>query len=1610
MSRHATDCNAVAGVERKETSRQGERRSQDSLGVARGDSLSTETVLGLEEPVQISQKRSNVSTKATYDHGHTCNQSVCLCPKIPKLSDEGYESLRPLQHQERASRDITIEVKGSDPVSASVVSTGSSHDVMSYCSVENLFKVSEHPRARAGGRDGRPAPPLSATRQPKCVVGRSDSNEDLEQEMIRALKRTPSKATGNPYSSTSQQRNIAVQTKNDSTALCSFRFCRKNCTELVVQKVSSSVDGYTVTGITSLTSVGSTMSEPQPLCEERVLFFPVPESIPPAEEYACSPLSDPRTLCINRTEAPLSTLSPLCKGRGASPMEETQLDLCEEGVCFSVSDSPPLCKELLSSSTLNPTLVCDEPVLRVPSEPSSLRGERANISMSYPQPLLGQRAFVPVSSRQLCGQQLFSPIAQHRPPCKGQTALATQMYCEEHTASPLLQRKRLGEELDLCPANEPKRVCTERAPSPAVSAHQHVCEEQKSAGSSMSQSTAVCKEVPTSSVLSTEHEPQHPSEDRTQALPATVKKRDTPVQHDNETGISDPYCLDASHGGQDSVHSMAHCSDVIGDHCVSSAPLLNHLATGESTLPLTGNKGASAHTQSWNNSNASGAAHGPIISRQPYGETVGVGEKQQLANANDRAASGLAPWPANPFRQATTAAELSLASPPEKQAPDFGSPQLQSWRCVVPRNGSQCNAGMDCTQTSCDGVTSGVAANAQTVDTATMCSIHTDSTDAGCAVTVDAHIPDNTVIESTEESSNGVRATFTVGTQTIFSSLEADPTYKSQGQATNDEVCGSHEQFSPLETQQQKQKGALRVNSRTKLDHTLASSGFLSFFQLLQSNCPFLRRLDIDQLACEHIGNEAGAGKLHPSDYKRKNNTSQRSHGSETQLVETRYQQGSYSSFGEGHPLRQFWEQTRSKNHLKSQVSLAPKHLDQGSTCEDESEDWTQEEGGESDLSKTASSLELDENLHLAKVTAIQNQTSGRGFIPLSWKFPSTQGGEGEEARPQTRSRGRDRLTESLGSTSGSGYCSTGPSVRFESASRRSCSLALSSRHSVRSVDQTQLTSKYSYRSPVSAEMHASVQFLASQRETKVTSKTWTRDEDASPPPRCTVANPNSLPTRDSQSARSLYEISDSRRGRSRSPTNRSVDEASSSNSSGISKLSSHTISVCGRSACARRVMDRSSSEGSFLSHRGRSGSSKSGRKRKGSCPTDGTHELQSTDPTVSDQPTGKHSFEPSCGLRSTITSDMNAEEEDFLMAVEASPVRKTDDTCELCLGMTSDDESRLLAEGVVEEEEVKTLVIVDMNGEASPRTLPLFDNAVAPRTNTARRKLSLTANQRPGRRFHNFSNNTVIPSVSSSRESDKALRDENRSKVDSKGNTLSKDPNAEKKVNFMRDQAPQTSPDVPGRRTFPIFSFHNPDVSALYEPNSLFAQSGLPSFSPVSTEKENDGVLTQKESNASRRSPQPNGVESRQSPRRTKSAAGRKRAYVGPFSGVGSSSKTGTADGQRDLNPDDNSGTSQIGSVTNNVLGDSASEEQKPRSDRKSTNRKKLHRKHPPDPGEGIAEEEEEEEEGNQQQRGQGLPRDWSISCDPEAPPGTRHRNSGNFVFKVRLFMTGVS
>ena len=97
------------------------------------------------------------------------------------------------------------------------------------------------------------------------------------------------------------------------------------------------------------------------------------------------------------------------------------------------------------------------------------------------------------------------------------------------------------------------------------------------------------------------------------------------------------------------------------------------------------------------------------------------------------------------------------------------------------------------------------------------------------------------------------------------------------------------------------------------------------------------------------------------------------------------------------------------------------------------------------------------------------------------------------------------------------------------------------------------------------------------------------------------------------------------------------------------------------------------------------------------------------------------------------------------------------------------------------------------------------------------------------------------------------------------------------KKVNFMRDQAPQTSPDVPGRRTFPIFSFHNPDVSALYEPNSLFAQSGLPSFSPVSTEKENDGVLTQKESNASRRSPQPDGVESRQSPRRTKSAAGRK-------------------------------------------------------------------------------------------------------------------------------------
>ena len=330
-------------------------------------------------------------------------------------------------------------------------------------------------------------------------------------------------------------------------------------------------------------------------------------------------------------------------------MEETQLDLCEEGVCFSASESPPLCKELLSSSTLNPTLVCEEPVLQVPSEPSSLREERANISMSYPQSLLGQRAFVPVSSRQSCGQQLFSPIAEHRPPCKGQTALATQIYCEEHTASPLLERKRLGEELDLCPANEPKRVCAERVPSPAVSAHQHVCKEQKPAGSSMSQSTAVCKEVPTSSVLFTEHEPQHLSEDRTQALPASVKKRDTPVQHDNGTGISDPYCLNASYGGDDSVHSMAHCSDVIGDHCVSSAPLLNHLATGESTLPLTGNKGASTHTLSWNNSNVSGAAHGPIVSRQPDGETVGVGEKQQLANANDRAASGLAPWPANPF-------------------------------------------------------------------------------------------------------------------------------------------------------------------------------------------------------------------------------------------------------------------------------------------------------------------------------------------------------------------------------------------------------------------------------------------------------------------------------------------------------------------------------------------------------------------------------------------------------------------------------------------------------------------------------------------------------------------------------------------------------------------------------------------------------------------------------------------------------------------------------------------------------------------------------------------------------------------------------------------------
>lgn len=1649
MNRHTIDSNAAAAVGMRETAIQVEGHSQDGLDAADDDSVeATETVLDLEEPIQISQKRGNVSTEAKCDHEHICNQSVCLCPKIPKLSDEYYESLRPLRQQEEASRDITIEVKTNDRMSASVVSTRSSHDVMSYCSVQNLFQVKELPCIEGGDRDGCPSRPFADTlepnlndcvyqgysHKPQCRVRRSHSNEDLEQEMIRALKRTPSAAKDNSYSSNpaAQQLHTADRVaENDPSALCSFRFCRQNWTELVVQKVSSSADGYTLTGISSVTSVGSTLSEPQASYEER-LFSPMPE-----EELTHSPPSDPRTLCTKQVAGPPTDLPSLCKDRVSSIMAETQL-LREEPLSSSEPESRPLCKEMISSSEPDflpfpeeqvsssvpePPVFCEERVsssgadspsfgeqrvassvafsssfcgarvLPVTSDPRPSCTGRASSAMYNPQLPLGQEAFGLVSSHQsLCGQEPFSPVTEHQHFCEGQTSPRVcdpQAYCEELLAtSPLFERKRSGGELLFFPVNEPKRVCLEHA-SFSESVPDPFCKERVQARSRLSQSKSVCKEAPSSSVLSTVHESQHLSEDRTHVKSPTVHERDTSIQQSHETGLSDLHCPTTSHRKEDSQDSMAPFSHVVGDRCVSSSPLLKHLAAENNVLSAIGSKRASKYTKFWNDLNVDDTVYGHIDSGQPQGETVGVENKrQQPANTKEQIANESAPWLTGTFHRAVTAADRSVSSlPGELPALVHGTgciaSQLHSWHSVEPQIGWLYNTGINATQNSSDNVTE----DTQPIDADMICSVQNSSKDRA---TTGIQTSNKAVTDSIRESSNGERSTLTVGTQTVFNTLEADPAYKSRGQATNDEVCGSREQYPTLEAQQQEWEGAFQRQSRTRPDQTPASSGLRSIFELLHSSCPFLQRLGINQLSHEHVRDKTEA-ELHHSDSKQHSNIGQRDDFSEAQFMEARYQRGSHY---EGHPLRQFWQRARSRNHQLSKASMFSENHGQDTRCEGEDEDSTQG-AGESRQSKTTSSLELDQNLRLANATAIRNLSSSRPFVPLPGKCPSTRGGVSNEVRTQTKSAGRNKQIESLETASGSGYCSTRPSVRSGSVSRTSFSLVSASEHSVRNVDRTQRTCS----SSAPAEMHASVHFSAYQGNTNARSETCARNMDVLLQ-FCTPADQNSLPV----TARTRRETSGDRRSRSRSPSKRIVEASSSDASSGSvrSCLSSHPASVCRRSACARRAMDRSSSEGSFQSHKGRSGSPRTGSERKGSCPLEGACELQAADLTMLDQPIGRQICSTLLGGHmSTMSSDISVEEEEFLLTAEASPVRKRESICEICLGINSDNESRPLAKNVDDKEEMEKFLIIDIIGKTSPQTLPLFDNTVGPSTDTARRKSTVIANQRIRERFHNFSNNTVIPSVSTSRESDRAVNalHHDKSNVNDKNKTTSKNPTAQRKMNFTLDQASQITPNVRGRRMLPIFSLHNPDVSPFFETNSFTAQSDLPPHVHFCAERERNETTNKKEHESLGNSSQTDAAES-QLPSKARSAAGRKRVYVGPFSGVGSSSKAGTADSQRDFSPDANTLTSQANSVNTDMFGDRMPEEQ-PRSDRKSTGRNIQHPKHLSDPKQDMA---EKEEEGHHHQREQEKRRQRDMPRDPEAPSGTRRTKSKNIAFKVRM------
>ena len=171
----------------------------------------------MEHSAQQGQKRCTTPVKPD---SRTCIHSDCLCSKVPKLSDDCSESLN------RVSTDLGQDIKldaesATDRDLPKALGGLSTHNIMSYCSVQNLVKE----KVEQSGHNADPSKSFSTSAQVRCD-------------------------------------RPSMEGRTASSALCSFRYNHRDMTELVIQQLASSGTGYNVHGINSLTSEGSTVSEP----------------------------------------------------------------------------------------------------------------------------------------------------------------------------------------------------------------------------------------------------------------------------------------------------------------------------------------------------------------------------------------------------------------------------------------------------------------------------------------------------------------------------------------------------------------------------------------------------------------------------------------------------------------------------------------------------------------------------------------------------------------------------------------------------------------------------------------------------------------------------------------------------------------------------------------------------------------------------------------------------------------------------------------------------------------------------------------------------------------------------------------------------------------------------------------------------------------------------------------------------------------------------------------------------------------------------------------------------------------------------------------------------